>query len=427
MSKKTTSLFKSLRGTKDILPPDSQLWKYIEKGAEELFERFGYQQVRTPIFEQTELFVRSIGDSTDIVNKEMYTFKDRKGRSITLRPDGTTPVVRTYLENQLHRNEEVRKFYYIGPFFRYERPQAGRERQFHQVGVEILGGASPLIDAEIIYLGDLFLKNLGLQSIKLLLSSVGCRKCRAQYKEKITTALSDYFSNLCADCQQRYRKNPLRILDCKKQQCEEYFAKIPSFLDNVCKNCQDFLQQVQTYLAEVRVDYKLSPHLVRGLDYYTGTTFEFISSELGAKSTLLGGGRYDNLVEELGGPSTPACGFAAGIERIIIALQQEKKAPSFEPKLKVMLLTTGSEVLKDGFSLLQKMREVGIASDMDYRGTSLKSQLRRANKLQAPYVLILGEEEQKGKFLRLKNMRTGEEEKIKQENLLKELKKKLEL
>jgi histidyl-tRNA synthetase len=419
--------FQSLRGTKDILPEESGLWQYVEDTATELFRRFGYQEIRTPIFERTELFVRSIGSDTDIVTKEMYTFSDKKGRSLTLRPEGTAPVVRAYLQNQLYKKEEILKLYYKGPFFRYERPQAGRERQFYQFGVEVLGGMNAAIDAEVIYLGDSILKNLGLKNFKLLLSSVGCFKCRPVYQKVILSALKKYYSKLCSDCKRRYKTNPLRILDCKNSTCKKYLKKIPALTKYLCNSCKTHLEETEELLKLLKINYKISPHLVRGLDYYTQVTFEFVYPPLGAQSTLIGGGRYNRLVKDLGGPSVPACGFAGGFERIILALKDKKISEGIDVVVVPVPATParqdlaggkktagkGDKCFKKAFQLLQKIRTSGISADMDYRGGSVKSQFRKADKLNAGYVVIIGEDEINKGIVKLKNMKTGKEENIK--------------
>ena len=417
--------FQSLRGTNDILPEESRIWHYLEEKVSDIFTKFGYQEIRTPIFERTELFVRSIGSSTDIVNKEMYTFTDRKGRSLTLRPEGTAPVVRAYLQNQLYTKDEVWKLCYKGPFFRYERPQAGRERQFHQFGAEVLGVMNPAVDAEIIYLGYLILRSIGLDNCELLLGSVGCPICRPEYEKVIISTLKEYASELCEDCKKRYKNNPLRMLDCKNETCRKYLKKLPAFTEHLCDYCKDYLRKIEELLKLLKVPYTVSPHLVRGLDYYTHTTFEFIYPHLGAQATLIGGGRYNHLIEELGGEDVPACGFAGGMERIIAALKNEKKELPISDKLDVFVVHIGEECFKVAFQLLQKIRNEGITSDMDYRQSSLKSQFRRADRFKTRYVIVIGEDEVKKGLVKLKDMKTSNEESIKSDNIIEELKKRL--
>ena len=417
--------FQSLRGTNDILPDESRIWSYLEDKISDIFRRFGYQEIRTPIFERTELFVRSIGQATDIVNKEMYTFTDRKERSLTLRPEGTAPVVRAYLQNQLYTKDEVWKLYYKGPFFRYERPQAGRERQFHQFGAEVLGVMNPAVDAEIIYLGYLILKSIGLDNCELLLGSVGCPVCRPGYEKVIVEELKEHYSELCDDCKRRYKDNPLRMLDCKNDTCKKYLKKVPAFTENLCEYCKNYLAKIEELLKLLEVPFEITPNLVRGLDYYTHTTFEFIYPHLGAQATLIGGGRYNHLIEELGGEDVPACGFAGGMERIIAALKNEKKQLPISDELDVFVVHIGTECFKSAFQLLQKIRSGGMSADMDYRESSLKSQFRRADRFKTRYVIIIGEDELKNRTAKLKNMKTGDEESIKSDNIVSELKKRL--
>lgn len=422
--------YQSLRGTKDILPQEVGLWQYAEAEISKIFKNFGYCEIRTPIFEMTELFVRSIGSTTDIVNKEMYTFPDRKGRSLTLRPEGTAPVVRAYLQNQLYQKDEILKLFYKGPFFRYERPQAGRERQFHQFGVEVLGSANPAVDAEIIYLGNFILKSLGLSDFELLLGSVGCSTCRPEYEKLIVSALKADKSKLCEDCKQRYKKNPLRILDCKNENCKKSLSGIPPFSKSLCSDCKKYLDETEEYLKLLKVNYKISPYLVRGLDYYTGITFEFVCSGLGAQSTVIGGGRYNRLVKDFGGPSVPACGFAGGMERIITALKNEGKKLPVSEGLSVFVIpvpattTTagrGEDCFQTAFQLLQKIRDAGMSADMDYRGGSIKSQFRKADKAKACFVIVIGEDEMKKGMVKLKDMKTSKEENIKISDIVSEL------
>lgn len=415
--------FQSLRGTKDILPEESGRWQYVEDTAVALFRKFGYREIRTPIFERTELFVRSIGSDTDIVTKEMYTFDDKKGRSLTLRPEGTAPVVRAYLQNQLYKQDEILKLYYKGPFFRYERPQAGRERQFYQFGVEVLGGMNAAIDAEVIYLANSILKNLGVKNFKLLLGSVGCFKCRPKYEKVILSSLKKNLSSLCGDCKQRYKKNPFRILDCKNKTCRKYIEKIPPLSKCLCDECKNLLKETEKLLKLLRVEYKVSPYLVRGLDYYTQVTFEFVCPSLGAQSTLIGGGRYNRLVKDLGGPSVPACGFAGGMERIILALKDKKISDGID----VAVIPVGQKCFDKAFKLLQEIRTAGISADMDYRGGSIKSQFRKADKLNAKYVVIIGEDELKKGTAKLKDMKKGIEKEIKLGKITIELKNRLKI
>ncbi|MDD5455095.1 MAG: histidine--tRNA ligase, partial [Candidatus Ratteibacteria bacterium] len=330
-----------------------------------------------------------------------------------------------YLQNQLYQKDEILKLYYKGPFFRYERPQAGRERQFHQFGVEGFGSMNPAIDAEIIYLGNFILKTLGLKNFEILLGNVGCPVCRPKYEKLITSTLKEYCSQLCEDCKIRYSKNPLRMLDCKNENCRKYIKKIPPLSEYLCDDCRKHLKGIEELLTLLEIDYKVSPHLVRGLDYYTHTTFEFVYPSLAAQATLIGGGRYNNLVKEFGGPSIPACGFAGGMERIIAALKNEGKKLSQVSGLDVFIIPIGSNCFKAAFKLLQEIRAEGISSDMDYRESSSKSQMRRADKLQVLYTIIIGEDELGDGVVKLKEMKTGDEKNIKLENIIEELRKRL--
>lgn len=406
------------KGTSDILPSQIDYWYYLENIIKKVLQNYGYREIRTPAFEHTELFVRGIGEATDIVQKEMFTFQDRKGRSLTLRPEGTAPVVRAYLEHNLSRENPLTKLFYIGSMFRCEKPQAGRYRQFNQFGAEAIGSPLPVIDAEIIASSLAVYRQLGLTDLKLMLNSVGCRECRPQY----LIALKDYFREkkdlLCADCKQRYEQNPLRILDCKKEQCRIVIKECPSIFDYLCTDCANHFNTLKYYLDSIGITYQINPLLVRGLDYYTKTAFEIVSQQLGAQNAVGGGGRYDYLVEELGGKPTPAVGFAAGIERIIETMvKQNIKVPVWDG-IKVFVAVTGQEQIITALSIANQLREKGISSEMDFLGKSLKSQMRTANKLLVPYVLILGPEELKEEKVTIKNMADGAQEEISLDNVL---------
>ncbi|MCK4649082.1 histidine--tRNA ligase, partial [bacterium] len=360
-------------------------------------------------FEETPLFSRSIGEATDIVAKEMYTFKDRKGRSLTLRPEGTAPIVRAYLENRL---PTPIKLYYLGPFYRYERPQAGRYREFYQIGAETIGSNSPASDVEIISLTTTLLQKLGLKDFVLQLNSAGCKKCQPDYKR----ALKNYFKNnlksLCDDCQRRFKKNPLRILDCKSKECQKYIIKAPTISDYLCEKCRKALEEVKKYLDILSIRYTINPRLVRGLDYYTRMAFEIVSKGLGAQNAIAAGGRYDDLIEDLGGPSTPAVGVALGTDRLILALEEEGIRPPIEEGIDIYLASLGEKASKKSFALVQRLREKNLKVAGSLSSKSLKSQLRLANRLGARYVLILGKEELAKKKALLKEMATGKQEEI---------------
>lgn len=409
------------KGTQDILPEDISKWYYVENIIKETLNKHGYKEIRTPLFEYTDLFVRGIGESTDIVTKEMFTFPDRKGRSLTLRPEGTAPVVRAYLENSMGRTSKVIKLFYLGPMFRCEKPQAGRFRQFNQFGIEIIGTKSPAADAEVIITVLDVYKKLGLRNLEILINSVGCKKCRAGYVQKLKKYLKNKKDFLCSECKERYDKNPLRVLDCKKDSCRRTIEEAPLITENLCQECKSHFAQVKTYLDDQKIIFHENPRLVRGLDYYTKTAFEIISGELGAQNAIGGGGRYDDLVEELGGKSTPAVGFAAGIERMIITINQQKVEWPAEKGLDVFVAKVDEKNKDTAFRLLQKMRNAGLSADMDYSEGSLKSQMRIANKIGVKFTIIVGEEELSKNMVILRNMQTKEQKRIQMDNLIKEL------
>jgi len=409
------------KGTQDILPEDISKWYYIEAMIKEILNKYGYKELRTPVFEYTDLFVRGIGESTDIVTKEMFTFLDRKGRSLTLRPEGTAPVVRAYLENRMDRISKVIKLFYLGPMFRCEKPQAGRFRQFNQFGIEIIGTKSSAADAEVILTVLDVYKKLGLKNLEILINSVGCKKCRVDYVQKLKKYLKDKKDFLCSECKERYKKNPLRVLDCKKDSCKRIIEAAPVIIENLCQECESHFSEVKSYLDDQKIIFHEDPQLVRGLDYYTKTAFEIISGGLGAQNAIGGGGRYDDLVEELGGKQTPAVGFAAGIERMIMAIDQQKVEWPMEKGLDIFVAKVNEKDKDTAFRLLQKIRNAGLSADMDYSGGSLKSQMRIANKIRTRYTVIIGEEELSKNMVILRNMQTKEQKEVQIDNLIDEL------
>ena len=409
------------KGTQDILPEDIEKWYYIEDVIRKILNKYGYHEIRTPMFEYTELFVRGIGENTDIVNKEMFTFPDRKGRSLTLRPEGTAPVIRAYLENRMERISKVVKLFYFGPMFRCEKPQAGRFRQFHQFGIELIGSQSPVADVEIIAAALEIYETLGLKGLQVSINSVGCKKCRKDYIGKLKSFLENKKEQLCFECNNRIEKNPLRVLDCKNVKCRETLQEAPKIIDNLCDECKDHFEEVKECLSDLKIKYTIDERLVRGLDYYTKTAFEIISGELGAQNAIAGGGRYDNLVEELGGKETPGVGFAAGIERMIISMEKQKVSWPKKQDLDVFVVKIGEKNNIMAFQLLQQIRKAGISADLDYAGKSLKSQMRTANKYHVKYTVILGEEELGRNMVTLRNMETKEQKEIKINNLIDEL------
>ncbi|MGB2783397.1 MAG: histidine--tRNA ligase [Atribacterota bacterium] len=410
------------KGTQDILPEDISKWYYIEDVIKEILNKYGYKEIRTPFFEYTDLFVRGIGESTDIVTKEMFTFPDRKGRSLTLRPEGTAPVIRAYLENGMDRISKVIKLFYLGPMFRCEKPQAGRFRQFNQFGIEVIGTKSSAVDAEVILTVLEVYRKLGLKNLEILINSVGCKKCRNDYIKKLKKYLKDKHDFLCSECKERYTKNSLRVFDCKKDSCQKTIEEAPVIIDNLCQECESHFSEVKSYLDDQKIVFHEDPRLVRGFDYYTKTAFEIISAGLGAQNAIGGGGRYDDLVEELGGKPTPAVGFAAGIERMIIAIDQQKVEWPVKKGLDIFVVKVNEKNKNTAFRLLQKIRNAGLSADMDYFEGSLKSQMRIANKIGARYTVIIGEEELSKNMVILRNMQTKEQNKVKIDNLINELK-----
>ncbi len=400
------------RGTRDILPDEIDIWHFIETTALNLFEGYNYQEIRTPIFESTELFTRGLGNDTDIVSKEMYTFTDKGDRQLTLRPEGTAPVVRAAIQNQLVTPAYPTKLWYKGPMFRYERPQAGRYRQFHQIGVEHLGSAHPCTDAEVIGMGVRLFDKLGLKNLRVKINSVGCKICRTVIEERLKQFLEKSLPHLCEDCNRRFYHNPLRILDCKNTTCNTYFSGLPDIRLSLCRECKDHFDFVLEYLEILEIKFTVDPRLVRGLDYYTKTTFEILSDELGAQNAVCGGGRYDSLIGQLGGKETPAVGFAFGMERAVMLLQKLQK--SFTKRSPLFVLAPiGFSQRPLCFSLLDQLRQSGIRCDMNFTKEDLSSHLKHANRVGAQYTVIIGEKEAESKIARLKNMKTGEQEDIK--------------
>jgi histidyl-tRNA synthetase len=415
-------LTKAPRGTRDILFDEATKWVYLESEFRKICGDFGYDEIRTPIFEHTELFQRGVGETTDIVEKEMYTFYDKGNRSITLKPEGTASVVRAYLEHNMYALPQPVKLYYIIPGFRYERPQAGRLREFHQFGVEAFGTADADMDAEIISLSMMFLERLGLKNLELRINSIGCPNCRKTYRQVLTTFLKDRQVNLCNTCKIRLDKNPLRVLDCKDKNCKNTVKDAPMLLDHLCEECLIHFEKLKNRLDQLNLDYKVDPTIVRGLDYYTRTVFEVLSGELGAQNTLCGGGRYDGLVEECGGNPTPGIGFAMGIERLLLTMTGQGITFPRKPSLSVFIVTVGDEASSEGFKLLTELRKSGISADKDYLSRSLKSQMKHAGKFNANYTVIIGEEEIKTGVFTVKNMFSGEQLKLSKNQLIKTLK-----
>ena len=409
-----------IRGFKDILPGEVELWQKIERIARGLFEDFGFNEIRIPIMERTELFKRSIGEDTDIVEKEMYTFPDRKGELVTLRPEATASICRAYIQHKLYSQDPVQKFYMIGPMFRRERPQKGRYRQFYQIDAEIFGVQSGLVDVQLIFLLVTLCKRLKLQDVGAHINSLGCPACRPQFKQALTDFLVSVSDQLCPDCIRRRDRNPLRVLDCKVPACREAIIGAPSLLDHLCDECRSDFDLVMESLTKLGVPFVIDKQLVRGLDYYTRTAFEIQTTSLGAQSAVAGGGRYDNLVKELGGPDIPATGFAIGFDRLAELVALNAPEPIQQPDLFVAALGAKSQTL--AFEWICQLGLDGIRVEMDLGDKSLKSQMKRANRLGAPYVLILGENELKAGEAVLRNMKTKDQTSINLENIVDDIK-----
>lgn len=402
----------ALKGTHDILPEEVYKWDYMEGVIRDVCARYGYKEIRTPIIEATELFQRGIGDTTDVVTKEMYTFTDRGNRSVTLRPENTASAVRAYLEHKMYGDQQVHKMFYIGSMFRYDRPQAGRYREFHQFGLEVLGASSPLADAEVIAMACEIFHKLGLRDLDLHLNSIGDKNCRPAYRQKLIEFFEGKKDQLCDDCRERLYKNPLRILDCKEEGCKKASVGAPEITDYLCDDCHAKFEAVKHYLDGLGISYTVDPRLVRGLDYYTNTAFEIQYPPLGAQSAVCGGGRYDGLVEEIGGPSTPGIGFAIGLERLLLALEMQNLIPALKSQKRVYIAALGEDAVAEGFKIQEELRGLGVLTDMDLQGRSLKGQMKQAGKLDSQFTVIIGSNELEKGAAAVKNMADGTQEDI---------------
>ncbi|UCH19753.1 MAG: histidine--tRNA ligase [Deltaproteobacteria bacterium] len=396
-----------IRGFKDILPGEVERWQQIEKIAASRFEDFGFKEIRIPMMERTELFARSIGEDTDIVEKEMYTFPDRKGDLITLRPEATASVVRSYVQHKMFAKDPVQKFYTIGPMFRRERPQKGRYRQFYQINVEVFGVASPLIDVQLIFMLVTLFTRLAVADLKAHINSLGCPACRPNYRAALSKFLAAISNKLCSDCRRRRRRNPLRVLDCKVPSCREVLAEAPSIIDYLCDYCQEDFAKVQEFLKKLQIPFLVDKRLVRGLDYYTRTTFEIQTGSLGAQSAVAGGGRYDGLVKMLGGPDLPATGFAIGLDRL--AEVAEIRHSEFIRMPDLFVAALGEQSQDKAFEWICQFGRQGLVAEMDFEDRSLKSQMKRADKIGATHVLIVGDQELQEGAVILRNMLTKEQ------------------
>jgi len=411
--------YKAVKGFKDILPHQVGTWNRIESEAKRVFELFGFNEIRIPVIEKAELFARGIGQDTDIVSKEMYTLKDRKGNSLAMRPEATASVMRAYIEHKLYNLNPVQKLFSIGPMFRYERPQKGRKRQFHQINVEIIGDPGPRSDSELIFMIMYFFSSLGLNDLTLNVNSLGCLKCRQPFRAELKAYLNRYYADLCPDCQIRMETNPLRVFDCKVETCKQIVQGAPPILDFLCNDCANHFDSVRLYLKQLGLDFVVNSHLMRGLDYYTRTTFEVQTKHSGAQNAIAGGGRYDNLMKEFGGPDNPAIGFAIGVERVVELL--EKNAAQKEAGPDIFLAPLGKEAEEKAFIWLQELRKGGLKCDMEYRSLGLKAQMRHADRLNARKVLIVGGDElSKGKGI-VRDMISKEQIEIPLDNIVDEL------
>lgn len=397
---------KAVRGTRDILPPEVERWQEVETAARRVFALYGLREIRTPIFEDSRVFEKGTGEASEIVQKEMYRFTDQGDHDLTLRPEGTPPVVRAYLEHHLGQAKDVTRLYYIGPMFRYERPQKGRYRQFHQIGVELFGSEAPSVDAEVVEMGMRWLDELGIDAARLALNSVGDAVCRPAYREVLVRAQGEILDELCDDCRQRHETNPLRVFDCKRDSCQASLASLPTMLEHLCDPCRAHFDAVRDLLERWDVSHEVDPRLVRGLDYYRRTVFEITSSRLGAQDALLGGGRYDGLVETLGGDDVPGVGFAAGVERVLLALPE---APE-EPAVDCWVVTVNDTVRDAALDLVQELRAGGLRCVIDHQDRSMKAQMKAANRSDAPAVVIVGPDEVEAGEYSVKRMADGHQE-----------------
>lgn len=413
------------RGTSDILPGQVEKWQFVEETMRRVCRDYNFEEIRTPVFEHTELFVRGVGEDTDIVEKEMYTFLDRGERSITLRPEGTASVVRAYLENKLNAKPQPVKLYYMGPMFRYDRPQAGRYRQFHQMGVEVFGSHHPAVDAEVMAMAMDYYARIGLRNMELHINSVGCPECRPELRKSLQEFFRSRLDELCHNCQGRLERNPLRIIDCKNSRCQEVAVGAPTTIDCLCPGCRDHFDAVCRYLDVLNVPYIIDHKLVRGLDYYTHTAFEIMAPGIGAQSSVGGGGRYNGLVEACGGPSVPGIGYALGIERIILAMEKQGVNVELSTGPDVFVAVLSPDNREKAFEVLFALRQAGISADQDYQGRSLKAQMKYAAKIGSRYTLLIGGDELERGAAVVREMETGKQEEIPVEEVTKRIKHKL--
>lgn len=409
------------KGTKDTLPSQVYKWHYVEEKFSEICDKYGFKEIRTPAFEHTELFQRGVGDTTDIVQKEMYTFNDYANRSITLKPEGTSPVARAFIEHKQYAEVQPTKYYYITPCFRYEKPQSGRLRAFHQFGIEIFGTTNMLADADVICLGYDFLHEMGIKDIQLRINSVGCPECRKKHRDALRKFLEPVYDQLCNTCKDRYERNPMRILDCKSEICQDLVKDAPNMIDYLCDECADAFNDVKKNLDAMGIEYVVDPRIVRGLDYYTKTAFEFVTDSNGTQGTVCGGGRYDHLIEEIGGPPIPGVGFGLGIERLIMLMEENGvEIPQPEP-LKAFIAVMGDNAKAFGLKLLRDLHRKGVKAEMDTLARNIKGQFKYADRLDAQYTVVIGDNELTEGVVTIKEMATSQQRQVKLDDLLEEL------
>jgi len=409
------------KGTKDILPDQVYKWNYVENAFREACRRYAFKEIRTPVFEHTDLFARGVGDTTDIVEKQMYTFEDYGKRSITLKPEGTSPVVRAFVEHKLYADVQPSKFYYIIPCFRYEKPQSGRLREFHQMGIEIFGTGNMMADAEVIGFASDFLNSLGINDLELHINSIGCPECRETYRAALRAFLKDKYDDLCDTCKSRYERNPMRILDCKSSVCQELVKGAPFMLDYLCDDCSAAFEDLKKDLDAMEITYIVDPGIVRGLDYYTKTAFEFVSNRIGAQGTVCGGGRYDHLIELIGGPPVPGVGFGLGIERLLMILEASGIVIQEPGNIDVFIAVMGERAKMFGLKLMRELRMQGIKAEMDSLGRNIKGQFKYSDRLESKYTIIIGDNELDQNIVSIKNMETSEQKQVPLQDILKEI------
>lgn len=409
------------KGTKDIMPDQVYKWHYIEKKWKDVCQRYGFKEIRTPIFEHTELFQRGIGDTTDVVQKEMYTFNDHGNRSITLKPEGTSGAVRAFIEHKQYAEVQPTKYYYNTDCFRYEKPQSGRLRHFHQFGIEVFGTPNMMADAEVICLAHDFLTDLGITEIELRINSVGCPECRKKYREALKAYLLPHYEDLCGTCKERFERNPMRIIDCKSEICQAIVKDAPRMIDYLCDDCRNAFEDLKSNLTAMGIDFTIDPNIVRGLDYYTKTAFEFVTTKIGAQGTVCGGGRYDHLVEELGGPPIPGVGFGLGIERLLLLMEANNAYFPEENRVDAFIAVMGDAAKAFGLKLARELRAKGITAEMDTLARNIKGQFKYADRLNARYTLVIGDNELEKGVVSLKDMVKSEQREIKIEDIYKEI------